>query len=96
MKADRALRRPWRISVMVVAAALAGCVAQPAPRVAAQSPPPDTTVYFYPAQGQSAERQDRDHYECNDWAVQQSGFDPSLPDAPPHLRIRVDAGPPAR
>ncbi len=73
----------------------AGCVSQPMQRaVPAQPPPPETTVYFYPARGQSAQQQDRDKYECHTWAVQQSGFDPSAPGVPPHLRIDVDAGGP--
>jgi len=71
---------------------LPGCVSQPQPQPA--SPPPDTTVYFYPARGQGAEEQDRDKYECNSWAVQQSGFDPSAPNTPPHLRVQVAGGPP--
>jgi hypothetical protein len=59
--------------------------------------PPDTNIYFYPAQGHAAispEQQDRDRYECNTWAVQQSGFDPSLPNVPPQERIQVVAGGP--
>ena len=77
---------------------LAGCVTDP---VAISSPPPaplvpDTNVYFYPAQGRaiSAEQQDRDKYECNSWAVQQTGFDPSEPQLPPHQRMRIVAGGP--
>ncbi len=74
---------------------IGGCVSEPPPRVvSAPVPPPDTNVYFYPAQGQSAAQADRDKYECNNWAVQQSGFDPSAPSAPPHLRTRVVEGPP--
>jgi hypothetical protein len=79
--------------------AVAGCVAEP-PRPASvppEAPPPDTDVYFYPAQGHpapSAQQQDRDKYECNVWAVQQTGFDPSLPNVPPHQRVRVVAGGP--
>jgi len=42
--------------------------------VAAPEPP---RVYFYPTQGQSPEQQDRDRYECYNWAVKQTGFDPS-------------------
>ncbi|HTY93254.1 MAG TPA: glycine zipper 2TM domain-containing protein [Steroidobacteraceae bacterium] len=60
----------------------------------AVAPPPDTRVYFYPTQGQSAQQQDRDRYECSNWAVQQSGFDPSSPPVPPHLRVVTVAGPP--
>src|SRR5262249_16034011 len=51
---------------------------------------------FYPTQGHtpSAEQQDRDRYECNGWAVQKAGFDPSLPNVAPHQRVRVVAGGP--
>jgi len=35
--------------------------------------------YVYPAKGQSAEQQQKDQYECHQWAVQQTGFDPSQP-----------------
>ena len=35
------------------------------------------TVYVYPASGQSDAKLDRDRYECNVWAVKQSGYDPS-------------------
>ncbi len=30
----------------------------------------------YPAQGQSQEQQQKNEFECFDWAKQQSGFDP--------------------
>ena len=35
----------------------------------------------YPAKGQSQEQQSKDQYECHQWAVQQTGFDPSNPSA---------------
>jgi len=79
--------------------AIAACVAE-APRPVAvrpQLPPPDTRLYFYPAQGRPAptpEQQDRDRYECHTWAVQQTGFDPSQPSMPPHQRVAVVAGGP--
>src|ERR671914_599777 len=34
--------------------------------------------FIYPSQGQSPEQQQRDRYECHNWAVQQTGFDPSM------------------
>jgi len=34
--------------------------------------------YAYPKAGQSQEVQQRDRYECHEWGVQQSGFDPAL------------------
>jgi hypothetical protein len=78
---------------------LAGCVTAPPPRPMPppppSAPPPNTEVYAYPLHGQPAEQQDRDHYECSQWATQQTGFDPSAPGVPPHDRVRiVSAGPP--
>ncbi|MCA0244900.1 MAG: hypothetical protein LCI02_29205 [Proteobacteria bacterium] len=37
---------------------------------------PDKT-FVYPRQGQSAQQQASDEYECHRWAVSQSGFDPT-------------------
>lgn len=34
-------------------------------------------VFVYPRQGQSAQQQASDEYECHRWAVTQTGFDPS-------------------
>ncbi len=71
------------------------CVSQPPPSMEpGPVAPPDTTVYFYPSQGQTAGQQDRDKYECHNWAVAQSGFDPSAPRTPPHLRVQAVEGPP--
>jgi len=39
-------------------------------------------LYVYPSAGQSQEQQDRDRYECHDWAVSQTGFDPTRPPPP--------------
>ena len=75
---------------------LTGCVVAPPPRPA--PPPPDkpiTDVYAYPQNNQTRDQQERDRYECNAWAVQQSGFDPSGPNVPPHDRYRVVAMGPA-
>src|SRR5579863_10666514 len=78
---------------------LAGCVEAPPPRPVYTAPPPPpppiSQVYAYPLHGQTAEQQDRDHYECSTWATQQTGFDPSAPGVPPHDRVQVvSAGPP--
>jgi hypothetical protein len=50
-------------------------VVQP-PLAQADATPSDRT-FVYPRQGQSAEQQASDEYECHRWAVTQSGFDPS-------------------
>ena len=80
------IAHPFRHALAAVALfALAACVTEPPRQIAvAAPPPPDTNVYFYPAQGRAitAEQQDRDRYECNAWAVQGTGFDPSLPNTP--------------
>lgn len=95
MICNRTSRRVgWLGSGIVIFAAATGCVSEPPRAVPVQVPPPDTSVYFYPAKGQPPEQQDRDKYECHTWAVQQSGFDPSSPSAPPHLHVRVVAGGP--
>jgi Glycine zipper 2TM domain len=93
------IAHPFRHALAAVALfALAACVTEPPRQIAVAAPPPapDTSVYFYPAQGRAitAEQQDRDRYECNAWAVQGTGFDPSLPTTPSQQRVRVVAGGP--
>ena len=34
-------------------------------------------MVVYPAKGQSAEQQQKDEFECHQWAVQQTGYDPT-------------------
>jgi len=53
-----------------------------------------TQIYFYPNQGQSTEQQSRDHYECYNWAVEQTGLDPSVSSIVPEQRVRVVPMPP--
>lgn len=74
--------------------ALTACATPLPPRSAAPAPQPVnlTKVYFYPSQGQSAEQQDRDRYDCHVWAVKQTDFDPTQ-----HLAAReVETVVPAR
>jgi Glycine zipper len=79
-----------------LAVVLSGCVVPPPPRPVPPPPPPvQTNIYAYPSNGQTAEQQDRDRYDCYQWAIQQTGFDPSSPSIPPHERIQVVSGPPA-
>jgi outer membrane lipoprotein SlyB len=53
-----------------------------------------TQIYFYPTKGQSTEQQSRDHYACYTWAVDQTGFDPSVSSIVPEQRVRVVPMPP--
>ncbi|MFA5321626.1 MAG: hypothetical protein WC373_03055 [Smithella sp.] len=53
-----------------------------------------TQIYFYPNNGQSNEQQSRDQYECYNWAMEQTGFDPSSSSIVPEQRVRVVPMPP--
>ncbi len=80
--------------VLVAGTALTACVSVPESRPAAAAPPlpppvEPTKVYFYPLQGQGEAQQDRDRYECFNWAVRQTGFDPSRHSAPEEQRAAV-------
>lgn len=56
------------VSVVLVAIVLAGCAA---------SAPPQPSTVAYPAKGQTPEQQQRDANECQQWAKQQTGYDPA-------------------
>ena len=73
--------------VVVILAASAACVSEPSYPAALPSRL-ETRVLVYPLHRQSADLQDRDRYECHNWAVRQTGFDPSAPYVPPRLRAR--------
>ena len=40
-------------------------------------------LFIYPQRGQSQQQQQQDRFECHQWAVQQTGFDPTMVAAPP-------------
>ena len=79
------------ISALVSAALLAACATTsttttststtaPVPASTPRSAPDPaslTRVYFYARNGQSEAQQDRDRFECFNWAVEKTGFDPS-------------------
>lgn len=90
-----AIRQSRLLALAATVAALSACVVAPPPRdLAPPPPPPNVTVYAYPQQGQTPQQLDRDRYECSTWATQQSGFNPSAPNVPPHERVQVVGGPP--
>jgi hypothetical protein len=57
------------MTALVFAAVITGC--------ASSSEPPKAGVYVYPAQGQSAEQQAQDTGDCQSWAQQQTGYNPT-------------------
>jgi hypothetical protein len=97
MAFSKATRRTAGVIPALVALVLAGCATPPPPRPVPPPPPapPSPTVFSYPAQGQTPQQMDRDRFECNMWAVQQTGFDPSQVSPPPQRRlVVVPGGPP--
>ena len=70
--------RPSSIAVFLSAALLAGsAAAQPA---------------FYPAKHQSSSQQGKDRHSCDRWAVNQTGYDPALAQAPPEKKGGIAKG----
>ncbi len=57
---------------LALAAVIAATLGITAP-VAAQ------VIYAYPKGGQSAQQQQKDEIECNNWAAQRTGYDPTRP-----------------
>ena len=51
----------------------------PAYAAAPAAPPPSDNLFIYPKNGQSADVQARDRYECHRWAADQTAFDPTRP-----------------
>jgi hypothetical protein len=95
MLKDPLFRQARIIAAVATSALLSACVVGP-PRnpPPPPPPPPNVTVYAYPQQGQSPQQMDRDRYECSTWATQQTGFNPSAPNVPPHERVQVVTGAP--
>lgn len=95
MKYPQALpHSKWHVSIFLgLAVLLLGGCAAPAYQVQTvpvnQPPPPVTELFFYPTRNQSPARQERDRYECYQWAVKQSGFDPGQANLAPHQRVVV-------
>ena len=46
---------------------------------ASTQPPPSDDLFIYPQNGQTAEQQANDKYECHKWSFSQTGYDPTQP-----------------
>jgi hypothetical protein len=70
------------VAISLVALGLSACVQPPPRRVMTTVVPVATAtapaIYFYPSQGQSEARQERDRFECYQWAKSQTGTDPGM------------------
>jgi len=49
-------------------------------------------MMIYPAKGQSAEQQQKDDFECHQWAVQQTGYDPTKAQQAPQQQTTQRGG----
>ena len=86
-----------RLLLMLLIITVAACYPatyREVPSASQGSKAPMTQVYFYPKEGQTKEQQSQDHYECYNWAVQQTDFDPSQSSIPPEQRVKVVPMPP--
>jgi len=80
--------------------ALGASVAIADPAAAPGQPAPDdgpaiasADIFVYAAHGQTDKQLDRDRYECHNWAVAQTHYNPSDPHLAPHQQIQVVAVP---
>ena len=53
-------------------------------------------MIVYPAKGQSAEQQQKDEFECHQWAVQQTGYDPTKTQQAPQQQTTQSGRPVAK
>ena len=84
-----------RLVLVMAAFVSTSCYTAPQYEISNQRPrAPLTQVYFYPLKGQTIEQQSRDHYECYNWAIRETGFDPSQSSIPPERRVKVVPMPP--
>lgn len=49
-------------------------------------------LVIYPAQGQPPEQQQKDEFECHQWAVQQTGYDPTQAQPPAQQKTTRQGG----
>ena len=80
--------------------ALGASVALADPAATPGQPAPDdgpatasADIFVYAAHGQTDKQLDRDRYECHNWAVAQTHYNPSDPHLAPHQQIQVVAVP---
>lgn len=87
------MNRPLAALIIALCAgpALADPDSSPGEPVADDSGPAvaSAEIFVYAARGQTERQLDRDRYECHNWAVRQSQYDPSDPRLAPHQQVQV-------
>jgi hypothetical protein len=81
------------VAALFAGAALADEPVAP-PDDADQNVNAESDIYVYPSKGQTEKQLDRDRYECHNWAVAQSHYNPSDSHLAPHQQVRVVEMPP--
>ena len=61
-------------------------VVAPPKEEVSEAPPPAEQLFVYPRLGQGEKQQADDRYACHRWAVDQTGFDPTMPPGGPQSR----------
>ena len=93
----------WRVILiaMVPLTMLGACTSSPPRRTVervslpvAPAPIAAPKLYAYPTSGQNAEQQDRDRFECHQWAVKQTNYDPGYARHVPRERVAISVAPP--
>jgi hypothetical protein len=69
---------------------LAGNSASSTASADSQQAPGSTTIYAYPKNGQTDDQAAADRFQCHQWAVSQTGFDPSGGSAPASANAPAD------
>jgi hypothetical protein len=91
------MNRPLAVLIIALCAspALADPDAPPGEPVADEAGPAvaSSEIFVYAARGQTDKQLDRDRYECHNWAVRQSQYNPSDPRLAPHQQVQVVAVP---
>jgi len=94
----RKLHKFWNLTgaaaALVASVALADEAVAPPDDADASATTSESDIYVYPSKGQSEKQLDRDRYECHNWAVAQSHYNPSDSHLAPHQQVRVVEMPP--
>lgn len=95
----RTSRLAGTLAAFFAGAVLVNAAADEPPAPPADSPDDgaataESDLYVYPSKGQTEKQLDRDRYECHNWAVAQSHYNPSDTHLAPHQQVRVVEMPP--
>jgi hypothetical protein len=93
---SRTFRLAAAVTAVFTGAALADEAVPPPTEADADESPvtAESDLYVYPSKGQTEKQLDRDRYECHNWAVAQSHYNPSDTHLAPHQQVRVVEMPP--